>query len=93
MAVDAETLISRLSAPLEPADRSAFRHAAEVALAAPGIWGEGLAYRVLVPLWRQYFHPPPDDRSTSWDIANERSHGPTKLIGAPPIGHSRRNAR
>jgi hypothetical protein len=53
-------LISRLSGPLDPDDRSSFRQAAERALGAPGCWGEGSAYRALLPLWRGYFHPPPD---------------------------------
>jgi hypothetical protein len=58
---DVEHLISRLSGPLDPGDRSAFRQAAERALGAPGCWGEGLVYRTLLPVWRGYFHPPPDD--------------------------------
>ena len=40
--LDAELLISRLSGPLDPADRPAFRHAAETALAASDCWGSGL---------------------------------------------------
>jgi hypothetical protein len=45
--LDVEGLIARLSGPLDPADRPAFRHAAEVALAASECWGEGSAYRVV----------------------------------------------
>jgi|HubBroStandDraft_6_1064221.scaffolds.fasta_scaffold2088547_1 hypothetical protein len=81
---DVELLISRLSYPLDPADRPAFRHAAEIALAAPGCWGEGSIYRCLVPLWRNYFHPPSDDRA-AWGI--EQEPRTSKLISAPPLEH------
>ena len=58
--LDCEQLISRLCGSLAPGDRAAFRAAAESALA--GCSGEGLAFRILRPLWRQFFHPPPDPR-------------------------------
>ena len=70
---DVELLISRLSGPLDPGDRSAFRQAAERAL--------GLVYRTLLPLWRGYFHPPPDDNCG----AREQRRG-SKLIDRAPIG-------
>lgn len=80
---DLDALISRLAGPLLPADRAAFRVAAESALAGCG--GEGLAYRILRPLWRTYFHPPPDPR-----IGQPRgavgSRRPSKLADGPPIG-------
>ena len=46
--LDAELLISHLSGPLDPVDRSAFRDAAETALAASDGWGDGLLYRTIV---------------------------------------------
>src|SRR3954447_23961229 len=85
--LDAELLISHLSGPLDPVDRSAFRHAAETALAASDCWGEGLVYRTIVALWRGYFHPPPDGRRTAWDIG-EDFHG-SKLTRAPALKHGR----
>ena len=67
--MDAESLISHLCCGLAPADRAAFRQAAETALATspPCCWGPGSVYRILVPLWRSYFHPPMEDRPTAWD--------------------------
>jgi len=79
---DLDVLISRLCGPLLPADRAAFRAAAEIALT--GCSGEGLAYRILRPLWRGYFHPPPDPR-----VGQPRGSGirrPSKLIAGEPIG-------
>src|SRR5262249_8493816 len=79
---DFDSLISRLAAPLEPGDRAAFRVAAESALA--GCSGEGLAYRIVTPLWRTFFHPPPDPR-----IGQTRGSGlrrPSQLISGEPIG-------
>ena len=87
MSLDVELLISHLSGPLDPADRPAFRHAAETALAASDCWGEGLVYRTIVALWRGYFHPPPDGRLTAWDIG-EDFHG-SKLTRAPALEHGR----
>ena len=49
MPIDLELLISRLSAPLAPADQLAFRQAAERALGAPGL----LAGRDVVAAERQ----------------------------------------
>jgi len=78
---DLDALISRLAGPLLPADRAAFRAAAESALA--GCSGEGIAYRTLRDVWRGYFHPPPDPR-----IGQTRGSGlrrPSKLIAAAPL--------
>jgi hypothetical protein len=77
--VDPDALISRLAGPLLPADRAAFRHAAESALAQLPCAGEGLFYRIVREVWRGYFHPPED---TSFDVAHERR---SKLTNAPPI--------
>jgi len=81
---DFDPLISRLAAPLEPGDRSAFRYAAEDALAAIPCAGEGVAYRTLRDVWRGFFRPPPDPR-----IGQTRGSGlrrPSKLIAGEPIG-------
>jgi hypothetical protein len=82
--VDAETLIARLSGPLAPPDRAAFRKAAEAALAHVPCLGEGAAYRVLAQLQRRYFIPV-DDYKAAWDIGHEifRSN---KLRDKPAIG-------
>jgi hypothetical protein len=65
--VDAEDLIARLSGGLAPADRTAFRRAAENALAiSPDCSGEGSTYRVVAKLWRGYFHPPRDTGDLGW---------------------------
>jgi hypothetical protein len=77
---DLDALISRLAGPLLPADRAAFRAAAESALV--GCSGEGIAYRTLRELWRGYFHPPPDDMRRE----GARHLRPSKLSSAAPIG-------
>jgi hypothetical protein len=79
---DPEILISRLAGPLAPADRAAFRRAAEAALAALPCAGEGIIYRIVAPLQRAYFDPP-DDRRAGWDIEQEPRH--SKLRDAPAI--------
>ena len=79
---DLDALILRLAGPLLPADRAAFRAAAESALT--GCNGEGLAYRILRDVWRGFFHPPPDPR-----IGEPRGPGnrrPSKLIAGPALG-------
>jgi hypothetical protein len=80
---DIELLISRLSGPLDPADRPLFRRAAEAALAGSACWGEGQIYRTVTALWRGYFHPP---------TGHEMSQSPrrSKLVDAAPIGKSNR---
>jgi hypothetical protein len=83
--VDAETLISRLSGPLAPPDRAAFRRAAEAALAHVPCLGEGAAYRALAQLQRRYFTPPTEQKA-SWGIENElHTLGRSKLATRPPI--------
>jgi hypothetical protein len=82
--VDPDALISRLSGPLSPPDRVAFRRAAEHAVWALPCAGEGLVYRTISAIWRGYFHPP---RYTEWDIADEIAGlCQSKLVNRPPIG-------
>jgi hypothetical protein len=81
---DPEALISRLSGPLSPPDKDAFRRAAEDALARVPCWGEGAVYRAVAALQRIYFHPPPDERMPS----GPRHQRVSKLIDAPPIEYS-----
>jgi hypothetical protein len=84
--VDPEILISRLAGPFAPADREAFRRAAEAALARIPCWGEGAVYRAVSVLQRAFFDPPDDNRA-GWDIS-QRDH-PNKLTRGPPIEHGR----
>jgi hypothetical protein len=84
---DPDTLISRLAGPLPLDARSAFRQAAEAALAQVPCWGEGAAYRAVSVLQRDYFTPPDDNRA-AWDISHERPCV-SKLIAAAPIEHGR----
>jgi hypothetical protein len=77
--VDPDALISRLAGPLLPADRAAFRHAAEYALRQIPCAGEGLVYRIVREVWRGYFHPPAD---ASFAVSPERR---SKLTNKPPI--------
>jgi len=79
---DFDPLISRLSAPLEPGDRAAFRAAAESALV--GCSGEGVAYRTLRDVWRTFFHPPPDDLRAGQP--RRLGSRPSKLASLEPIG-------
>jgi hypothetical protein len=85
---DVDRVISRLAGPLEPAAREAFRQAAEEALAhiPHACWREGLAYRVVAILQRQYFDPP-DDRRAGWSIEPEART--SKLKQTSPIERSR----
>ena len=83
---DPDILISRLAGPLAPADRDAFRRAAEDALTRVPCWGEGAVYRAVAVLQRQYFVPPSDDRA-GWDISQDCRI--SKLTQAPPIEHGR----
>jgi hypothetical protein len=81
---DPDALISRLAGGLAPADRAAFRCAAEHALEALPCAGAGSAYRTVAVLWRSYFHPP---TYTGWDIEHElESMRRSKLTNGPPIG-------
>jgi hypothetical protein len=83
--LDPDALISRLAGPLSPADRAAFRAAAEDALTRVPCWGEGALYRAVASLQRTFRQPPTDHRA-SWDI--EQELGPSKLRDAPAIEHS-----
>jgi hypothetical protein len=89
---DPDILISRLAGPLAPADRVAFRRAAEAALAQVSCWGEGAVYRAVAVLQRNYFVPPEDTRA-AWDISQEPRT--SKLTQGPPIeqGRDRRFTR
>jgi hypothetical protein len=78
--VDPEILISRLAGPLAPADREAFRRAAEAALARVPCWGEGAVYRAVAVLQRDYFVPPIDTEKHSAHVRRS-----SKLTQAPPI--------
>jgi hypothetical protein len=85
---DPDILISRLAGPLAtPADRAAFRRAAEAALACVPCWGEGAVYRAVAVLQRDYFDPPSDLRM-SWDVTHEIFRS-SKLRAAPPIEQDR----
>lgn len=81
-----DVLISRLAGPLAPNVRPAFRAAAEAALVQHPCAGEGILYRTIAPLQRNFFVPPSDERA-SWDIL-QRDHD-TKLTRAPPLEHGR----
>src|SRR5262249_32292364 len=80
--LDPDALISRLAGPLSPADRAAFRAAAEDALTRVPCWGEGAIYRAVASLQRT-FRDPPSDRNAHWDIDQE--FGPSKLRDGPAI--------
>jgi len=79
--LDPDALISRLAGPLSPADRAAFRAAAEDALTRVPCWGEGAIYRAVASLQRA-FRDPPSDRNAHWDIEHELRD--TKLKSKPP---------
>ena len=81
--IDVEQLISELSASLIPPQRTAFETAARAAVAAAGCSGIGAAYRVLAPLQRGYWDPPPDDRLAN---TGARHYRPSKLVQAEAIG-------
>ena len=79
---DIDALIHRLSGPLSPADRAAFRAAAESALGGISCNGEGIAFRTVRDVWRDFFHPPPDLRVGT----GARHHRPSKLQDLPAVG-------
>jgi hypothetical protein len=83
---DPEILIARLSGPLSPDVRQAFRRAAEDALTRVPCQGEGIVYRTIAPLQRAFFDPPTVDRA-GWDIS--RDCRTNKLTQAPPIERGR----
>src|SRR5262245_5320007 len=76
-------LLVELAASLTPPQRAAFEAAARAALAAVGCSGCGAAYRVLAPLQRGYWDPPPDDRQANLGARHSRA---SKLVQAEPIG-------
>jgi hypothetical protein len=81
---NSEELISRFCGSLSPADRAAFRAAAESALGAINCNGEGIAFRVIRDVWRGYFHPP-SDYETGHPVG-VGSRRPSKLANAAPVG-------
>jgi hypothetical protein len=83
--IDAEQLINRFCGSLAPADRAAFRAAAESALNAIVCAGEGVAYRTLRDVWRAYFHPPSDQEAGHHPFS-PGSRRLSKLTDGPPIG-------
>ena len=82
--IDVELLISELSASLAPPQRVAFETAAHAALAVANCSGCGAAYRVLAPLQRAYWDPPPDDMRRE----GARHLRPSKLQNLPAVGAS-----
>ena len=90
--MDAESLIAHLANALVPADRAAFRQAAETALAtSPVCLGPGTIHRIVTSIWRTFFRPPREDRSTTWTSGKKL---PSKLVAEPPRdGHVRRRVR
>src|SRR5262245_51059344 len=80
---DAESLISHLFCGLAPADRAAFRQAAENALATspPCCWGPGSIHRTVTSIWHTFFRPPPEDRGTTWNSGKKRL---SKLVTERP---------
>jgi hypothetical protein len=83
--LDSDALISRLSGPLSPPARAAFRAAAEDALTRVPCWGEGAVYRAVAGLQRAFFDPPSDGRAL-WGIEQELARA-SKLKAAPAIEH------
>jgi hypothetical protein len=83
--LDVDALISRLSGPLAPRERAAFRRAAEDALARVPCLGEGAVYRAVAVLQRAFRDPPSDGRA-QWDIVDDMGR-PSKLRDAPAIGY------
>ena len=80
--LDTDALIARLSSPLSPSDRIAFRAAAEDALTRVPCWGEGAVYRAVASLQRAFFDPPPDARV----LHGPRHNRTSKLIAAEAVG-------
>jgi hypothetical protein len=82
--IDVDSLILELAASLVPPQRAAFEVAARAALSAVNCSGSGAAYRLLAPLQRNFFDPPPDGRT----VTGARHHRSSKLSQAEPIGAS-----
>jgi hypothetical protein len=78
--IEIDELIQQLAASLVPPQRHAFIDAARTVLTGVPCLGPGLAFRILVPIQRQFFDPPSDARAV---------HGPrhlaTKLTTRPVI--------
>jgi hypothetical protein len=88
--VDAEDLIARLSGGLAPADRAAFRQAAESAVAtSPDCSGEGSTYRVIAKIWCDYFHPPRDTGDSGWYVAKTQQNKLIRSESSRPDGRDR----
>src|SRR5262245_33358985 len=88
--IDAEDLIARLSGGLSPADRAAFRKAAESAVAtSPDCSGEGSTYRVIAKLWRSCFHPPRDTGDSGWYATKTQQNKLIRNESSRPDGHNR----
>ena len=81
--LDSEQLISELSASLAPPQRRAFEQAARAALEAAGCSGIGAAYRLIGPLQRAFWDPPPDNTEAH---AGARHHRSSKLRDLPAVG-------
>jgi hypothetical protein len=89
--IDAEDLNARLSGGLAPANRTAFRKAAEAALAtSPECSGEG-STSVITKLWRSYFRPPTDTGDNGWYENHERPA--SKLLSDGPPARRARGLR
>jgi hypothetical protein len=80
--LDVDALIHRLSGPLSPADRVAFRAAALDALTRVPCAGEGSIYRAVATLQGRFFRPPAETNHPV-GIGSRR---PSKLSAGPPIG-------
>jgi hypothetical protein len=81
---DAEDLISHLSGSLAPADRAAFRRAAENALAtSPQSGGKAQFIEPSLQSFNlaNYFRPPREDRGTAWASGKKKL---SKLVSEPP---------
>jgi len=76
---DVDTIIAELGASLEPSQYSAFVAAAHAALGTCS--GPGIAYRILVPLQRQFFDPPAE-ATNRYAPRHFRRDKPTDL---PPL--------
>jgi hypothetical protein len=54
----AESTILSLARALDRADEQPFREAAETAIEALPVQGDGVAFRTLREIWRRFFKPP-----------------------------------
>src|SRR5262245_22043568 len=76
-------LLVELAASLTPPQRAAFEAAARAALAATNCSGCGAAYRVLAPLQRGFWDPPPDERQAN---SGARHYRESRLKAQSAIG-------